>query len=128
MKTQAEARIETVVKRGLDFRQRVAKEMEKGLPECMKFCMSVVNGKATDYHVTSQGKVFERPASLRDRLSAIKMFKELAVDKVLPDMKQTEIKTEVISTKDILEEIAKKKRLEAEKIAEANGKLKRVTP
>jgi hypothetical protein len=99
--------VEKMIQKGFDFRQLVAKEMTRGLPACLKFCVDVIEGKEKDVHITSQGKEIKKPVSIRDRLDAVKKFKELAIDKVLPDMKQTEIKTEVVSTKDVLEFLRK---------------------
>lgn len=116
--------VEKIVQQGADFRTQVASAMKSGLPVALKFCQDVIEGNLVDVHVLRDGTIIEKPICIKDRLDAVKKYKELAIDKVLPDMRQVDVKTDVVSTREVLEEIARRRKAEAD--LEKTGKLKRV--
>lgn len=105
---------------------RIRKYAEKDFKKLRLYLLRVVGGKETEKRMTPKGEVVEIPVPHQVRVQAAKALKELQLDKIIADVKDTQKHEHTFSTVKAAQEVAEQKRKEAEANAIEAGKLKRM--
>jgi len=113
--------------RDIEFRRELLRRAKEAYSVVYDYLLAVVEGRAEgEERMTAKGDVIYVKASHDVRVKAAKVLKELTMDKVVADKRDSGSEKDKGSGMDLREallEIEKQKREEAEKRAKEQGKL-----
>lgn len=109
-----------------ELKTLIDKHGGKDLKSIRRYLKRVVEGKEFDHRMTPQGDVVEVPVSAQVRVQASRALKELMVDKILADVKDTQKHEHKFDLAEAVQDVGRKKEAELEKKLESEGKLKKI--